>query len=184
MGGSFTFLPPTSNTLFFAFTPAFFLFFPPTPNPLPSGKRALRFASPGFQLARRRLRHPRWKAGVHSYSSFYLPFIWVSLFEDRVVAMGNPHCNYSIWTFRFCTYRMNTTVAHASGSESSVLFPWLMLLLLSFPCHSVANAFASASAYSSFRGYASAFLQLKAKYGYFRNTITLWRWIRCNPCIC
>ena len=26
----------------------FFLFLPPTPNPLPSGKRALRFASPGF----------------------------------------------------------------------------------------------------------------------------------------
>ena len=25
-----------------------FLFLPPTPNPLPSGKRALRFASPGF----------------------------------------------------------------------------------------------------------------------------------------
>jgi len=31
-----------------------------------------------------------------SYSSFYLPFIWVSLFKDRGVAMGKPHCNSSI----------------------------------------------------------------------------------------
>jgi hypothetical protein len=29
-------------------------------------------------------------------ASFYLPFIWVSLFKDRVVAMGKPHCNSSI----------------------------------------------------------------------------------------
>ena len=32
-------------------------------------------------------------------SFFYLHFIWVSLFKDRVVAMGKPHCNSSIWTF-------------------------------------------------------------------------------------
>ena len=52
------------------------------------------------------------------------------------------------------------TVAHASGSERFVLFPWLMLLLalhsvallLSFPCFSVfVRGNASASAYSSFR---------------------------------
>ena len=32
----------------FAFAFSFLSLFPPTPNPLPSGKRALRFASPGF----------------------------------------------------------------------------------------------------------------------------------------
>jgi hypothetical protein len=133
-----------SILLFFLFSSFYFLFLPPTPNPLPSGKRALRFASPCFypppllQLSSywaadvnplvlaphlcclyfwiprfrgewrkesTRLCHPRWKAGVHSYSSFYLPFIWVSLFKDRGVAMGKPHCNSSIWTFRSCTYR-------------------------------------------------------------------------------
>ena len=29
-------------------------------------------------------------------SFFYLHFIWVSLFKDRVVAMWKPHCNSSI----------------------------------------------------------------------------------------
>jgi hypothetical protein len=27
---------------------------------------------------------------------FYRPLIDMSLFKDRVVAMGKPHCNYSI----------------------------------------------------------------------------------------
>ena len=35
---------------FFSFILFLLLFLPPTPNPLPSGKRALRFASPGFYL--------------------------------------------------------------------------------------------------------------------------------------
>ena len=45
---SFFFFPQLPTLFFFAFTPTFFLLLPPTPNPLPSGKRALRFASPGF----------------------------------------------------------------------------------------------------------------------------------------
>ena len=57
----------------------FLSLFPPTPNPLPSGKRALRFASPGFNL-----------------HHFYFPLIDVGLFKDRGVAMGKPHCNSSI----------------------------------------------------------------------------------------
>ena len=35
----------------FVFPFVFILFLPPTPNPLPSGKRALRFASPGFYFS-------------------------------------------------------------------------------------------------------------------------------------
>ena len=62
---------------------------------------------------------------------------------------------------KLCSPPQERTVAHASGSESSVLFPWLMLplglhsvsLLLSFPCNSVANA----SACSFFRASASVF---------------------------
>ena len=46
------------------------LFLPPTPNPLPSGKRALRFASPGF-----------------NFHQFYLlpsiPRLYVTLAEKR-----------------------------------------------------------------------------------------------------
>ncbi len=52
---------------------------PPTPNPLINDLKPTHCAG--------------W------VSSFYLPFIWGSLFKDRVVAMGKPHCNYSIWTF-------------------------------------------------------------------------------------
>ena len=45
---------------------------------------------------------------------------------------------------------MSTTVAHASGSERFVLFPWLCFCLFrEIPCSSVANS--SASAYSYFR---------------------------------
>ena len=36
----------------------------------------------------------------------------MSLFKDRVVAMGKPHCNYSIRNFRFCT-RFNVNFAYA-----------------------------------------------------------------------
>ena len=148
----------------------------------------------------------------------------MSLFKDRVVAMGKPHCNYSICNFRSCTrFKVNfayaefhswllismdsplsrgmtepgrfapralvtftsrhrhlrvcggpvfllpahfdsvsllllpsvkfralpwqcfclITVAHASGSERSVLFPWLFLLLF--------RGSASASSSASFR---------------------------------
>ena len=85
MGFYFYFLPPTPNPLFNAFKPTHCagwvssFYFPPTPNPLPSGKRALRFASPGFNL-----------------HHFYFLLIDVSLFKDRGVAMGKPHCNSSI----------------------------------------------------------------------------------------
>ena len=57
------------------------------------GTQSMGFFSPNLHHY---LRHPRWKAGVHSYSSFYFPLIDMSLFKDRVVAMGKPHCNYSI----------------------------------------------------------------------------------------
>jgi len=88
------FLPPTPNPLLNAFKPiplrwvglflfsfAFFFlsFLPPTPNPLPSGKRALRFASPASNL-----------------HHFFFSLIDMSLFKDRVFAMGKPHCNFSI----------------------------------------------------------------------------------------
>ena len=56
------------------------------------------------------------------------------------------------------------TVAYASGSECSVLFPWRFVLLLSvslllsFPCNSVLiRGYAYASAWSSFRVSASVF---------------------------
>ena len=82
----------------------FTLFLPPTPNPLPSGKRALRFASPGSYpppLYLMTLSPPAALvtlayAGVHSYFFFYFPLIDMCLFKDRVVAMGKPHCNSSI----------------------------------------------------------------------------------------
>jgi hypothetical protein len=44
------------------------------------------------------------------------------LFKDRVVAMGKPHYNSSIRTFRFFTWRMSTTVA-------MLLLLWFLLLL-------------------------------------------------------
>ena len=77
------------------------------------------------------------------------------------------------------------TVAYVSGSESSVLFPWLILLLallsvsllLSFPCFSVfVRGNASASAYSSFRVFpcssvANAYAFLPNR----RSRIRLWK---------
>ena len=55
-------------------------------------------------------------AGIHSWFSFYafpchsvanvssfFLFIDACVFEDRAVAMGKPHCNRSICTFRLCT---------------------------------------------------------------------------------
>ena len=65
--------------LSFSFSFFYIFFLPPTPNPLPSGKRALRFASPDFNL-----------------HHFFLSLIDMSLFKDRGVAMGKPHCNSSI----------------------------------------------------------------------------------------
>jgi len=67
------------GSLSFSFSFFYIFFLPPTPNPLPSGKRALRFASPDFNL-----------------HHFFLSLIDMSLFKDRGVAMGKPHCNSSI----------------------------------------------------------------------------------------
>ncbi|RLS27534.1 MAG: hypothetical protein DWH70_00325 [Planctomycetota bacterium] len=53
-----------------------FLFLPPTPNPLINAFKPTHCAG--------------WVAFI------YLPFIWMSLIKDRGVAMGKPHCNYSI----------------------------------------------------------------------------------------
>ena len=58
-------------------------------------------------------------AGIHSWFSFYafpchsvanasvfyFLFIDVGVFEDRAVAMGKPHCNRSICTFRLWNMR-------------------------------------------------------------------------------
>ena len=58
-------------------------------------------------------------AGIHSWFSFYafpchsvanasvfyFLFIDVGVFEDRAVAMGKPHCNRSICTFRLWNIR-------------------------------------------------------------------------------
>ena len=38
-------------------------------------------------------------------SVFYFLFIDVGVFEDRAVAMGKPHCNRSICTFRLWNIR-------------------------------------------------------------------------------
>jgi len=97
-------------------------------------KRALRFASPGAALAPR-FRYPvpelvegsnlhralviLANAGIHSWFSFYafpchsvanasvfyFLFIDAGVFEDRAVAMGKPHCNRSICTFRLWNMR-------------------------------------------------------------------------------
>ena len=47
----FFFFPLLASLFPLAFTPTFFLLLPPTPNPLPSGKRALRFARPGVYFS-------------------------------------------------------------------------------------------------------------------------------------
>jgi hypothetical protein len=60
--------------------------------------------SPPFFIERRM--SIRWcRAGPtpFSYSSFYFPLFNMVLFKDRVVAMGKPHYNSSIRTFRFFT---------------------------------------------------------------------------------
>jgi hypothetical protein len=56
-----------------------FFFFPQLPTLFPPGK------GPFASLARVSILH-----------HFYFPLIDVGLFKDRVVAMGKPHCNYSI----------------------------------------------------------------------------------------
>ena len=55
-------------------------------------------------------------------STFSLSLIDMSLFKDRVVAMGKPHCNYSIWTFGSCT-RFNVNFAYAEF-HSCASFHW------------------------------------------------------------
>jgi hypothetical protein len=64
------------NTFSFAFVS---FFFPQLPTLFPPGK------GPFASLARVSILH-----------HFYIPLIDMSLFKDRVVAMGKPHCNYSI----------------------------------------------------------------------------------------
>jgi hypothetical protein len=75
MGFSFDSLLLTATLSLLLFLSLFFycFFLPPTPNPLPSGKRALRFASPGFKL-----------------HHFYLPLIDVVLFKEEELRWGSP----------------------------------------------------------------------------------------------
>ena len=83
-----------SALLFFCFL-FYFLFFPQLPTLFPPGK------GPFASLAR-----------VSILLHFYFPLIDMSLFKDREVAMGKPHCNSSIWTFRACT-RFKVNFAYA-----------------------------------------------------------------------
>jgi len=79
------------HSFFFFFFLYFFLllfFLPPTPNPLPSGKRALRFASPRFYPPPLLLQLSSYRAAdvnplvlaLFLFLILSLPFIWVSLF--------------------------------------------------------------------------------------------------------
>ena len=78
MGFSFVSLLLTSTLslllllfyVLFSFILFLLLFLPPTPNPLPSGKRALRFASPCFNLH-------------HFYLLPSIPRLYVTLAEKR-----------------------------------------------------------------------------------------------------
>jgi hypothetical protein len=47
---------------------------------------------------------------VANASVFYFLFIDVSVFEDRAVAMGKPHSNRSICTFRLWIMRFRYSV--------------------------------------------------------------------------
>jgi len=89
------------NTFSFAFVS---FFFPQLPTLFPPGK------GPFASLARVPVSppppsSPSLKSGGPFFIlSFYFPLIARGLFKGEVVAMGKPHCNYSIWNLRFCTY--------------------------------------------------------------------------------
>ena len=56
---------------------------------------------PFASLARVLIRHPRVCGDpCFCFPCVYLPFIDAGVFEDRAIAMGKPHCNRSICTFR------------------------------------------------------------------------------------
>ena len=85
---------------YFLFYILSFTFFLPTPNPLPSGKRALSLRSLAFLPS---------LLSTHIYCLQAHPLRWMGhfllgLFKERAVAMGKPHCNRSICTFWFCTH--------------------------------------------------------------------------------
>ena len=84
---------------YFLFYILSFTFFLPTPNPLPSGKRALSLRSLAFLPS---------LLSTQTYCLQAHPLRWMGhfllgLFKERAVAMGKPHCNLSISTFWFCT---------------------------------------------------------------------------------
>ena len=82
-----------------------FLFFPQLPTLFPPGKgpfaslarllsSTTAFAT--FDLLSGRCKSAGARPVPFSYSSFYFVLIDISLFKDRGVAMGKPHCNSSI----------------------------------------------------------------------------------------
>ena len=101
--------PHGTQSIGFSFSLTFFFtFFPQLPTLFPPGK------GPVASLVRVSVTRPLllqlssyWAADVNplvlalsfSYYSFFFSLIDMRLFKDRVVAMGKPHCNYSIWTF-------------------------------------------------------------------------------------
>jgi len=79
---------------FYILSFTFFIFLP-TPNPLPSGKRALSLRSLAFLPS---------LLSTHTYCLQAHPLRWMGhfllgIFKERAVAMGKPHCNRSISTF-------------------------------------------------------------------------------------
>jgi len=104
-----------------------FFFFRPTPNPLPSGKRALSLRSPAFQpppLSIYIVFKP-----IHCVGwviSFFFSFIDEGLIKDRAVAMGKPHCNRSICTLLVLHPRPWST---SRGILFLFFLPWLALAL-------------------------------------------------------
>ena len=113
----------------FFFFPQLPTLFPPGKGPFASLARASTFhhfylmpSSPPFFFYRAADVNPLVLAlFLFLILSFYLPFIWGSLFKDRVVAMRKPNCNYSICNF------CSTFRAYSSASFRV------------FPCSSVAN---------------------------------------------
>jgi hypothetical protein len=92
----------------------FCFYFPQLPTLFPPGK------GPFASLAR-----------VSNFLHFYFRLIDMSLFKYRGVAMGKPHCNSSIWTFRFCTYGW-------VQPKLILLFLFFSVKFREIPCHSVA----------------------------------------------
>ena len=73
------------------------LFLPPTPNPLINDRKPTHCAG---------------RVCLSNHHHFYFTLINISLFKNRGVAMGKPHCNYSICNFGSCT-RFNVNFAYA-----------------------------------------------------------------------